>query len=171
MNYKTFKISKIGNAVLAVCLFFGLELSVGFAEVSEKMTDHFLSEGWEEVNKVPSDPSLNDVGKQMFYSLSLVLLLLCIGAFIFKYVYHGKMSGGPKETLKLIKVIEKYHLNPRQSILLIWVVDRLLVVSNCQGRLEILSEVEHKNASDLLPEEFTNVLNQSQLSFSGVYHG
>jgi len=121
---------------------------------------------------VSSDiPSLKEVSVKMLFSLTIVLVLLVISVLVIKKFF-PKTIGLNKETgVKLVRVIEKSVISPKQEIYLLWAVDRMLVVAANNGNMNLLTEIKDKNViTEKLSNDFSDNLAKEQIKFSEIYN-
>ena len=145
-------------------------------EVSQKptptmtptMTKDYLDFASE--TNTPDLMPLSKIGIKMVLSLALVLALVIVTLYVIKHFYSSPSIGIKGQKLKLIKVIERFQVAPRQSIYLFWAVDRVLVVSEANGQMNLLTEIKDQSTIEgKIPGEFTDVLVGAKLKFSEVY--
>lgn len=135
--------------------------------LSKKTTEKEMLDIFNQNEQVPT---LGEVALKMGASLAIVILLIVAVIFLIKKFYPE--SVGMKEAhLKLVKVIEKTVISPRQVVYLIWAVDRLLVVGMNAGQMTLLSEIKDQGTLESkLPGEFSDTLTRAKLNFSEIYN-
>ncbi|MBN2143641.1 MAG: flagellar biosynthetic protein FliO [Candidatus Aureabacteria bacterium] len=117
-------------------------------------------------------PSFGMVGVKMIASLLIVLSLLIGTLFIIRRYYPGSSysSSFRDQKLKLTRVIEKINLAPKQCILLVWAIDRILVLAQSNGEIRYLTEIKDKETIlEKIPNEFTDILTRENVKLSEAY--
>ena len=153
-----------------VFIFFFLILSVQAdpQKVLEKTTEKEFLFNDEEQSPI-EEISIGDMGKKMMISLVIVLILILGTLYLIRRYYSGSLPMR-EQKMKLVKVIEKVYLSPKQTIVLLWTIDRILVVANNNGQMSLLSEIKDKNTlEEKIPQEFTDVLTQENIQLSKYY--
>lgn len=137
------------------------------SSLSKKTTEKEVMDIFSQNEQVPT---LGEVAMKMGVSLAIVMVLIVAVIFLIKKFYPEtiRMKEGH---LKLVKVIEKTVISPRQVVYLIWAVDRLLVVGMNAGQMTLLSEIKDQGTLESkLPDEFSDTLTRANLKFSEIYN-
>ena len=137
------------------------------ASLSENATEKEVMDIFSQNDQMPT---LGEVALKMGASLAVVIVLIVAVIFLIKKFYPESI--GMKEAhLKLVRVIEKTVISPRQAVYLIWAVDRLLVVGMNAGQMSLLSEIKDQGTLESkLPDEFSDTLTRAKLKFSEIYN-
>lgn len=139
----------------------------GDSSLSKKTTEKEVMDIFSQGEKVPT---LGEVAVKMGSSLAIVMVLIGAVIFLIKKFYPEtiRLKEGH---LKLVKVLEKTVISPRQVVYLIWAVDRLLVVGMNAGQMILLSEIKDQGTLESkLPDEFSDSLTKANLKFSEIYN-
>ena len=77
---------------------------------------------------------------RMMISLSIILVLIFSLMIAYKKFFP---TGMPTQKGKgLIRVIEKFQIEPRHYLILLWVIDRMVLVSSYNGAIQKISEIK-----------------------------
>ena len=121
-------------------------------------------------NPTPDLPSMGEMGIKMFYSLTIVLLLAGITVFLIRKFFPQTLSM-KDNGLKLVKIVEKTTISPKQAIYLVWAVDRILVLGVGNGGMNLLTEIKDPNVlEEKIPDDFSDSLTRAKLNFSEIYN-
>ncbi|EKD27045.1 MAG: hypothetical protein ACD_79C00911G0004 [uncultured bacterium] len=159
--------------VIAVALFtLFLKPMTSFAEenaMSEKATKTGYLEFFDEKNTT-TEPSIQQMSFKMIFSLVAVLALFFSVIYVIKKFFPQAVSLSD-HSLKLVKVLEKHNIAPKQSVYLLWAIDRVLVVSSSNGTLSLLTEIKDNNIlQEKMPAEFSDTLTRAKLNFAEIYN-
>ncbi len=137
------------------------------SSLSKKTTEKEVLDIFSQSDQVPT---LGEVTLKM--GVSLVIVMVLIGAVILLIKKFYPETIRMKEAhLKLVKVIEKTVISPRQAVYLIWAVDRLLLVGMNAGQMVLLSEIKDPGTLESkMPDEFSDTLTKANLKFSEIYN-
>lgn len=137
----------------------------------EKTTEESFLQDYKHFNSEKTDDiSIKQIGVKMLVSLVLVLILLIIVILLIKHFFPQTVNVN-HGSLKLVKVIEKTTISPKEKIYIIWAVDRILVVGLSNGSFQLLSEIkDQKVLEEKIPQEFSDSLTRAQLNFSEIYN-
>ena len=129
--------------------------SCAFSEQDVKSSKQELSEPFTLDTPEETTMPVFDIKKsliRMVISLILVLAFIFSIAFIFK-----KISSSPMPFNKgkgLLRVIEKYPLGPKNYLMLVWAIDRMVLVSFNNGSIEKISEFKSETITREIENDF-----------------
>lgn len=115
----------------------------------------FLESREKKTKKVKSSSATSLYGK-MFLSLSIVIALVLVAAWVFKKT----MAGGGRLSInnKLINVINREYIGPKSYISLVKIMDKYILLGVTNENISTLAEF------DDIPEEYVQKLSQSTLA-------
>ena len=161
---------------LLLCIFI-INISVVFLASSsfaeEATSSSLLTEQEKEPFSLDVDASpeipVFDVKKSLIKtSLSLAIILLIIFGLAAFYKKFFSSSLPSQKGKGLLRIIERFTLGPKNQLLLIWVIDRMVLISLNNGTVQKIMEIKGDTVTNEIPQDIFEESLQREISANPI---
>ena len=135
------------------------------AENKENIAEAFTLD-----DAVPSPVPTFDVKKtfvRMMISLVIILLFIFLMTVLYKKFFSSS-TPFTKKGRELLRVIEKFPLGPKNYLMLVWVIDRIVLMSFNNGTIEKISEFKADSITGDIERDIFQDSLQREMSDSNI---